>query len=257
MPKARQPRRRRPYSSTIARRDARVAGRRQNCFDWDLDAAEQGYRRAIELDPSYATAFHWLGMWVRRPRGGRRRLFECFEQAIELDPLSPPIIATPVWSVVRGAIRRRRDVLPARAFELDPHFHRPFWFLGLSLAGAATMPARKMRSTRGSNSARAPRSVRGCSARWATSTDVGGNETASRRQARTRSYAPARRMPRVRARTDRDGRWQPGRRAGVLEERRRDPGQLRGLPQDVALVQAAAQRASISPSSPGSGWPNR
>src|SRR5262249_17902358 len=32
----------------------------KNCYDWDFVAAEQGYRRAIALDSSYATAFHWI-----------------------------------------------------------------------------------------------------------------------------------------------------------------------------------------------------
>ena len=49
----------------------------KNCYEWDLAAAERGYRRAIELDSSYATAFHWLGLWVyatRGPSGGGARM---------------------------------------------------------------------------------------------------------------------------------------------------------------------------------------
>ena len=65
----------------------------KNCYEWDLVAAERGYRRAIELDSSYATAFHWLGVWVYATPGAVGRGVECLEQAIELDPLSPPIIA--------------------------------------------------------------------------------------------------------------------------------------------------------------------
>ena len=28
-------------------------------FDWDLDSAGKEFRRAIELNPGYATAHHW------------------------------------------------------------------------------------------------------------------------------------------------------------------------------------------------------
>jgi len=64
-----------------------------NCFDWDLPGAERGYRSAIELDPSYATALHWLGMFLQATRGQLAEAVDSLEQAIELDPLSPPIIA--------------------------------------------------------------------------------------------------------------------------------------------------------------------
>ena len=65
----------------------------KNCYDGILPPPNEGYRRAIELDPSYATAFHWLGFWVYATRGPSGGALECLEQAIELDPLSPPIIA--------------------------------------------------------------------------------------------------------------------------------------------------------------------
>jgi tetratricopeptide (TPR) repeat protein len=56
------------------------------------------------------------------------------EQAIELDPLSPPIIAD---LALVHAFREDFDAAAMycrRALEFDPHFHRPFWFRGLSSA---------------------------------------------------------------------------------------------------------------------------
>lgn len=87
----------------------------QNCFEWDLDAAEQGYRRAIALDPSYATAFHWLGLLWQCSRRELAQAVDSLEQAIELDPLSPPIIAD---TALAHAFRENFDaaaVLPASA----------------------------------------------------------------------------------------------------------------------------------------------
>jgi serine/threonine-protein kinase len=105
-----------------------------NCFDWDLHAAEQGYRRAIELDPSYATAFHWLGMFLQATSGRLAEAVDSLEQAIELDPLSPPIIAD---VGLAHAFRENFDAAAMycrRALSLEAHFHRPYWFLGLTSA---------------------------------------------------------------------------------------------------------------------------
>ncbi len=112
-----------------------------NCFDWDLDAAEQGYRRAIELDPSYATAFHWLGVWLQACRGRLCDAIGTLEQAVELDPLSAPIIAD------LGLVHAFSENFDAatmyfrRALALEPQFHRPYWFFGLANAWSGNFQA--------------------------------------------------------------------------------------------------------------------
>jgi serine/threonine-protein kinase len=112
-----------------------------NCFDWDLHAAEQGYRTAIGLDPSYATALHWLGMFLQAASGRLAEAVESLEQAIELDPLSPPIIAD---VGLAHAFRENFDAAAMycrRALSLEAHFHRPYWFLGLTSAWSGNFQA--------------------------------------------------------------------------------------------------------------------
>jgi adenylate cyclase len=56
-------------------------------LDFDFDTAELGFRRAIQLKPSYPTAHQWFAQLL----GFQGRLEEGFEQiskALELDPLS-------------------------------------------------------------------------------------------------------------------------------------------------------------------------
>src|SRR5262245_19951526 len=56
-------------------------------YDWDWQGAESEYRRAIELNPNYATAEHWYALHLE----GVGRLDEAvahFRRARELDPLS-------------------------------------------------------------------------------------------------------------------------------------------------------------------------
>jgi len=59
--------------------------------DWEWSGAEQEYRRSIELNPSYATAHHWLSIFLfdlgKRPEEALRHA----RRAVELDPLSPVI----------------------------------------------------------------------------------------------------------------------------------------------------------------------
>jgi len=61
-------------------------------FDRDLKAAEQGYRRAIELDPNYATARHWYAECLALQGRFDEALRE-IEHARRLDPLSLIIAA--------------------------------------------------------------------------------------------------------------------------------------------------------------------
>ncbi len=61
-------------------------------YELDWARAEKGYRRALELNPNYATAHHWYGYYLMlagRPKEGEAEM----RRALELDPLSPVINA--------------------------------------------------------------------------------------------------------------------------------------------------------------------
>ena len=61
-------------------------------YDWDWQTAEKEYRRAIELNPNYATAHHWYAeclTWLGRFDEALRES----ERARQLDPLSLIIAA--------------------------------------------------------------------------------------------------------------------------------------------------------------------
>jgi TolB-like protein/Tfp pilus assembly protein PilF len=59
-------------------------------FENDPEGAEREFRRAIELNPGYATAHHWYSILLRST-GRFREAVEEGERALELDPLSPII----------------------------------------------------------------------------------------------------------------------------------------------------------------------
>ncbi|MFQ5653027.1 MAG: protein kinase, partial [bacterium] len=54
-------------------------------FDWDLDAAESNFRRAIEINPRYAHTYHWYSE-VFLLRGEFERSYQVARQALQLDP---------------------------------------------------------------------------------------------------------------------------------------------------------------------------
>ena len=61
-------------------------------YEWDWRAAEQEFRRALELQPNYADAYFSYSRFL----ASRRRLDEAIAQvdrAVELDPLSLPLLA--------------------------------------------------------------------------------------------------------------------------------------------------------------------
>jgi TolB-like protein/DNA-binding winged helix-turn-helix (wHTH) protein/Tfp pilus assembly protein PilF len=56
-------------------------------YDWDWQTAEKEYQRAIELDPNYATAYHWYAEFLAFQGRFDRALTE-MQHARLLDPLS-------------------------------------------------------------------------------------------------------------------------------------------------------------------------
>jgi TolB-like protein len=65
-----------------------ASGYIKTVFEWDREAAELDYRKAIELDPDYATAHQWYAELLAQTRRWDEALAEA-RRAVELDPLSP------------------------------------------------------------------------------------------------------------------------------------------------------------------------
>jgi eukaryotic-like serine/threonine-protein kinase len=116
------------FDSTLAEAHASLAHIHFE-FDHDWTAAEREYRRAIELDSSYATSHHWYGGFL----SAMGRHDEALHQAVTaraLDPLSP-IIQT--WVGLRYYFAGKYDDAIAeygKALELDPDFAPAHWHLG-------------------------------------------------------------------------------------------------------------------------------
>src|SRR5260370_37131328 len=56
-------------------------------FDWDLKSADNEFRRAIELNPGYATGHHWFA-WHLGLLGRHSEAIAEMKKAESLDPLS-------------------------------------------------------------------------------------------------------------------------------------------------------------------------
>jgi TolB-like protein/Tfp pilus assembly protein PilF len=61
-------------------------------YDFDWEFIEKEYRRAIELNPGYANAYHWYSGFLAS-MGRSREAISAINKARELDPLSPRIYA--------------------------------------------------------------------------------------------------------------------------------------------------------------------
>jgi Tol biopolymer transport system component/serine/threonine protein kinase/Tfp pilus assembly protein PilF len=60
-------------------------------YDWDWDACEHEFKRALELKPGYATTHHWYGFIYLAAMGRLDEAIAETKQALELDPLSSPV----------------------------------------------------------------------------------------------------------------------------------------------------------------------
>ena len=103
-------------------------------YEWNWPEAEKEYRLAIEMNPNYATAHHWYGVYL----SSLARFDEAepqLKKALELDPLSL-IINTGLGRMYCGA-RKYDDAIDQlkTTLEIEPNFAEAHFQLALAYEG--------------------------------------------------------------------------------------------------------------------------
>jgi TolB-like protein/tetratricopeptide (TPR) repeat protein len=98
-------------------------------FDWKFEEAEKEFKRAIELDPNYATAHHYYSEFLLSMGRFDEAVAE-IKRAQECDPLSLIINSVAgIANVLHGDFEEAEAQLK-RTIEMDPNFPRAHLFLG-------------------------------------------------------------------------------------------------------------------------------
>ncbi|HKC62811.1 MAG TPA: tetratricopeptide repeat protein, partial [Pyrinomonadaceae bacterium] len=98
-------------------------------YEWDWAGAESEYRRAIELNPGYASAHHWYG-WSLALIGRLDEAIAEIKQASELDPLSLEINTDLGLSFLFAREFERAIEQFEKVIEMDPNFIWTHFFMG-------------------------------------------------------------------------------------------------------------------------------
>ena len=102
-------------------------------YAWDWATAEKEYKRAIELNPSYATAHHWYGWHLLVMGRTSEGIFE-MRRAESLDPLSLIISADLAEALCTAHLYDESVQQIKRTLDMDPNFAVAHYQLGQVLA---------------------------------------------------------------------------------------------------------------------------
>jgi Tfp pilus assembly protein PilF len=102
-------------------------------YDYSWAASEREFKRAIELNPGYATAYQWYAEYLAA-LGRFDEAVQVMRKALELAPLEPIIAADLAW--VFYLARRPDDAIAQliQTIEREPEFAPAHWFLSLAYA---------------------------------------------------------------------------------------------------------------------------
>ena len=107
---------------------ANIAGQEQ-----EFDAADGMFRRAVELNPNYATAHHWLSINLTS-QGRPMEATEHARRAVELDPLSAVLNTNLAGILVNDGRFDEADTIFRKVIGIDPSMPWPY-------AGIASLEA--------------------------------------------------------------------------------------------------------------------
>lgn len=90
-------------------------------YEWDWAGAETQFRRALDLNPNYATAHHWYGECLMLTGRADEAVAE-IERALEIDPLSVIISSDLGWALYYARMYDRSIRQCQKTLEIDPDF---------------------------------------------------------------------------------------------------------------------------------------
>jgi serine/threonine protein kinase/Tfp pilus assembly protein PilF len=98
-------------------------------YDWAWRGGEDAYQRAIDLNPGYAPAHHWYGMYLTIIRKHDEAIAEA-KKAMEFDPLSLIINSDMAWILHRARQYDHAIIQCHKTLNIDPNFSVARWNLG-------------------------------------------------------------------------------------------------------------------------------
>jgi TolB-like protein/DNA-binding winged helix-turn-helix (wHTH) protein/Tfp pilus assembly protein PilF len=101
-------------------------------YEWDWSGAEREFRRALELDPGYATAHHWYSSYLESA-GRMDEAFAEARRAQELDPLSLVINLNVAEFLIHAHRIDEAKEQVRKVLELDPNYPHAHLCLALCL----------------------------------------------------------------------------------------------------------------------------
>jgi len=100
-------------------------------FDWDWEASEREFKRAIELNPHYAVAHHWYGSVLLSALGRFDEALASERRALELEPLSLVINSNLGFICYQAGRFDEAKGHLLRTLEMDDNFVYARFHLGL------------------------------------------------------------------------------------------------------------------------------
>ena len=101
-------------------------------FDRNFPEAEREFRRAIELNPNYATAHHWYAITYLAKMDRFDEAFAEFNQALRLDPFSSIINADLGNAYIHAHQYQKAIEQLKKTLEMDPGFYFARMHLGVA-----------------------------------------------------------------------------------------------------------------------------
>jgi serine/threonine protein kinase/Tfp pilus assembly protein PilF len=100
-------------------------------YDWNWKAAEAEFKRALELNPNYATGHFWYGEHLAFFGRFEESIRE-MKRALALDPVSLVINASLGWAYIMAQQFDEAIAQLHKTLELDPHFYYARIMLGFA-----------------------------------------------------------------------------------------------------------------------------